>query len=212
MAENKKHLFRRSHRDVNLYFEGYQRQTRLDPATGRNRTEYVYTGDYYLFGLEQRAYNRFRGLTSGAVLGALALYVLANLLGPQGSTTLYVGVPALCTIIPMIYMLLGLGGLWGAKTPKMTIREYTFGLGRLKNSVWAAALLWGISLVGELVYLVLHRAFQINELGSSLLQLAGISLLVLQMVQQQRVLASCVHKADSRYETMEGLEKPEGVE
>lgn len=211
MAETKKRLFKRSHRDVNLYFEGYQKQTRLDPVTGQRKTEYVYTGDYYIFRLEQRAYDRFRALSSGTILGALALYVLANLLGPQGGATLYVGLPALCAIIPMVYMLLGLGGLWRAKQPKMTIREYTFGLGRLKNSVWAAAGLWGLSLAGELAYVFLHQAFQAAELCSALMQASGVLLLALQLSAQRRVLSACVHRANSEYETMDGLEKAEGA-
>ncbi len=212
MADGKEKLFKRSHRDINLYFEGYQKQKSLDPVTGRSRTEYIYAGDYYIFRLEQREYNRFRAESAAAIIGALVLYVVANVLGPQGGATLYVGIPALCAIIPMLYMILGLSGLRSAKTPKMTIREYTFGLGRLKNTTWAVVGLWGLSLLGELVYIIIHRAFQAGELCSALLQAAGVALLVWQMVRQERVLSTCIHKANSRFENMDGTEKTEGAE
>lgn len=211
MADSKKKIFKRNHRDVNLYFEGYEKQKRLDPVTGQSKTEYVYTGDYYIFRLEQKAYNQFRAMSTALIAGALALYVAANLMGPQGSTTLYVGIPALCVIIPMIYLVLGVCRLWAAKTPKMTIREYTFGLGRLKNTTWAAAGLWGISLLGELVYIVLHRAFQAGELCSALLQAVGVALLIWQTVRQEQVLSTCIHKANSKFENMDGTEKTEGA-
>jgi hypothetical protein len=144
------------------------------------------------------------------VLGAAALYVAGNLMGPQGGKALYVGLPALVAMIPMLYLLLGLFGMIGAKTPKMTIREYTFGLGRMKLSAWGAALLWGVSLVGEVGYLLINREFTPLELTATGLQLVGVLLLLGQIRRQERVLSTCVHAANSKYERMDGTETTEG--
>lgn len=192
---------KRSHRDVDLYFEGYAKEEKIDPATGRKRTDYVYHGDYYIFRLEAEEYRRFRLGSAARVIAAAALFAAAHILGPRGSILPYIGVPAVLSLIPLCFVLMGLVTLWGTKEPKMTIRQYSFGLGRMENSLWILWILWAVAAVGEPVYMLVRADFAAPEPASAGLQLAALALALWQQRSQARVLAACIHKPETSDDT-----------
>ena len=187
---------RRSHRDVDTYFEGYEKQERTDPRTGRKRTEYVYRGDHYLFALPAEEYAAFRRGSALRGFGAAALFLAAHALGPRGSVLPWIGVPALLGLIPLIYFLLGLLVLLGTREPRMTVRQYCFGLERMENSLWVLLALWAVAAGGEVVYLLVKGLFTGPELLSAALQAGALALLFRQQRRQTILLGKCVHRPD----------------
>lgn len=198
MAEQKK--LKWSHRDVDLYFEGYEKREQVDPVTGKRRTEYVYTGDHYLFRLEPAQFIRYRIASVALVLGGTAAFLAANLLGPRSGMQKYVGLPALFSLVPLCYLLMGLWELARHGKPRMTIREYVFGMGRMKNTLWGVLLLWGVSLAGQVAYIIVHRDFAPLELGCAGLSLLAVGLLAVEWRLQRRALEACIHEAESKYD------------
>jgi hypothetical protein len=203
MEENRAQKNKRRHRDVDRYFEGYEKRTRLDPATGRKKTEYVYTGEYFTYDLEEKHWQRFRLLSTVRIAASCALFVLANLMGPQGSATFYVGITALCAIIPLIYLLIGLAGLLGTRSSTMTLREHTYGLARVQHAAWGAAVLWGLSLVGELFYILRYQAFTSLELAATALQLMGLAGLIWQIRAIKQIESKCTNAPQSQYDRVD---------
>lgn len=192
---------KRSHRDVNLYFEGYVRQESIDPLSGRKKTNWVYRGDYYIFSLEPDRFRRFRLGSALRVFAAVLLFAAAHILGPQGSILPWVGIPAVLSVIPLCFVCMGLCRLLTVRDVKMTIRQYSFGLGRMENALWGLWLLWGISLLGELVFILSHRAWATPESLSAVMMLAAELLAVLQQRSQSRLLSQCIHKPETKSET-----------
>lgn len=188
---------KRSHRDVDLYFEGYAKEETVDPTTGRKRTQYVYHGDYYIFRRAAEEYRRFRLGSAARVIGAAALFLASHALGPRGSVLPYIGIPALLSLIPLCYTLMGLAALLGTREPKMTIRQYSFGLGRMENALWIALLLWGVAAAGEVVYLLVRGVFTAPELAAAGMQLAALALGIWQQRVQSRLLSDCLHKPEA---------------
>ncbi len=198
MAEGK--FGGRSHRGIKLYFEGYEKQTVTDPDTGRQKTKYVYTGDYYCFQLEKGQFRRYKLESELLTLGGTAAFLTGGLLGSGGSTTVYSGVPAVVSVLPLLYLLMGLWGLVWDGSPKMTIREYVYGLGRMRNSLWAVLLLWAVTFLGHVVYIFLNWNFSALELGCAALELLAVVLLAAQQRVQAAILGACVHEAKSQYD------------
>ena len=188
---------KRSHRDVDTYFAGYEKQEHVDPQTGRRKTEYVYHGDYYIFNLADEAWRSFRTGTILRVVFATALFAAAHILGPRGSVLPWIGIPAVLSIIPLCFLWMGLITMLGVKTPRMTIRQYCFGLERLENVLWILLVLWAVAAVGELIYLIAKAIFTGAELLAAGMELAAPGLMILQQKRQSDVLALCVHKPET---------------
>ena len=195
---------KRSHRDVDTYFAGYEKKVTTDPGTGRKKKEYIYRGDYYIFSLAEEGFSRFRLGSLLRVLGSTALFAAAHALGPQGSVTTYIGIPALLSIIPLVYLLMGLVVLLRTPKPKMTIRQYCFGLERMENVLWILLVLWAVAGGGELVYLLVKRLFSAGELLAAGMELGALGLMIWQQVCQSAVLASCIHKPESAEQKKKG--------
>ena len=187
---------RRSHRDVDTYFAGYEREETEDPVSGRRKARYVYHGAYYIFGVPDPSYRRFRLWSAARMAGAVLAFVGAHLLGPRGTVLPYIGLPALFSIIPLVYVLLGAAGLMRAKTPRMTVREYAFGLGRMENALWVLLILWAVAAGGELVYLLIKRLFTAGELCAAGLELLAFALALIQQRRQTALLAACVQRPE----------------
>ena len=189
---------KRSHRDVNLYFEGYVKENYTDPATGRKKTRYVYHGDYYIFQLETEAWRRFRFGSAFRVLLSAALFILTHILGPLGSVLPWIGIPALISVIPLCLLVTGLFGLLGAKEPKLTIRQYSFGLGQMEDTLWVLLIAWAVSSLGEILYILIRHVFTAREICAAVMGLLAFMTAVWQQCVQSRILAACIHKPESR--------------
>ena len=191
---------KRSHRDVDTYFAGYEKREITNPVTGRKKTEYIYRGDYYIFSTPEEEFRRFRVGSLFRVLAATALFAAAHALGPRGTVTLYIGIPALLSIIPLVYLWMGLVVLLRTPTPKMTIRQYCFGLERMENVLWMLLILWAVAGGGELVFLLIKRLFTAGELLAAGMELAALGLMIRQQLRQTAILSACIHKPEAAEE------------
>ena len=150
--------------------------------------------------MEPEQFRRFKLVSAMLTLGGAAAFVAAGLLGPQGAVKPYMGMPALLSLIPLVYLLLGLWGLIRRGSPKMTIREYAFGLGRMKNTLWGVMTLWGVALAGHGVYMAANRDFSPLELVCCGLEILSLLLLAAQWRAQENVMCTCIHRAESKYD------------
>ena len=187
---------KRSHRDVDLFFDGYEKERQVDPATGRKRTRYVYRGDYSIFSLTEEQWRLFRIRSALRAAGATAAFAVAHMLGPRGTVLPYIGLPALLSIIPLCYLWMGVVVLLGTGGPKLTVREYSFGLERMENVLWILLALWAVAAGGEVVYLLLRSVYTGAELAAAALELLALGLMVLQQRAQKQVLAACIRRAE----------------
>lgn len=201
--EKQKKRAKRSHRDVNLYFEGYVKEEKVDPKTGKKKTEYRYAGDYYIFQVEKEKFQEFKVSSAVLTLAATILFIISCALGSEASITVYVGVPELISLIPLCYQIIGLIGLLKNGSPKMTIREYTFGLGHMENSLWAVLLLWAIAIIAHIIIMFIYQYFTLHEFACLALELAATALFYLQWKNQKDMLSKCIHKAKSKYKQEE---------
>lgn len=196
--EYKKGMFR--HRDVNVYFEGYDKHVTKDPLTGKKKTEYRYTGDYYFFRLTDEEFKSVKRKSVIQIGLAVSIWVISQLLGAAGNKSLVSGIPALLSIIPLCYVMIGLIGFLRTKEPKMTIREFKFGLGHMLNTLWLAAVLWAVSAIGEIVIVISQRIFTTVEMVTLLLEIISLTVIASQWKLQRQVEAACIHKANSKYD------------
>lgn len=193
--------WKRSHRDVDLYFDGYEKTEQTDPRTGRRRTRYVYRGDYSVFAVSREAWRSYRFRSAALVTLATALFLAAHLLGPLGTVHLPIGLPALLSVIPLCYLWMGLVVLLAAKEPKLTLREYSFGPERMENVLWILLILWGLAAAGEIVFILIKKAYAPKELLAAALELGAFGLMLLQQRGQKEMLSHCIHKAEPRKNT-----------
>lgn len=134
-------------RDYDRYFEGYVPQEMPRPRGG-TRTVMVYVGDYYRFTLEGKALTRARLTVLGLYVLFAAVYACMALLPTVGNFTFWVGMPTVCLLLPMVYMVSGLYSLLSAPAQFVPRVKY-YGLMRLARSRLAALVLLGAVLAGQ---------------------------------------------------------------
>ena len=195
---------KRSHRDVNTYFAGYEKRETTDPVTGRRKTEYIYRGDYYIFDIDDETFRRFRWGSFLRVAAATGRFVAAHLLGPRGTVLPWLGIPALLSVIPLVYLWMGLAALLRTRSPRMTIREFAFGLERMENVLWILWILWAVAAGGEVVYLLIKKLFTAAELLAAGMEAAAFALALWQQVRQSKTLDACVHKPEAAGKNKKG--------
>lgn len=135
------------------YAKYYKIAIRVDPATGREREERVYTGPLYGPAPARREKAALFLLT----LLWWAFMVLGLLTDAPGTRNLYSGPFMAFTAVPGAYALLG---LWETArlSDRMTIVARESSLGRVTRSALGCAVLGGACLVGEAVFLCLGGA------------------------------------------------------
>ena len=133
------------------YFRGWEYQESVEPG-GRSGGRLVYTGEYYSFGVSGDKLRRLKKRYALLTAALLLCYVLCSLDTPTGSRSLWGGA-CILTIIPLMYLLMGISCLLRAK-PKMTYRDRHLSWFRIHYSSMAAALLLAIAAAGEAIYIL----------------------------------------------------------
>ena len=163
-------------RRVNWYFEGWKKDREVT-ASGKEKTVWKYNGVYYEFQLTKKQLLLMKaGYTCLSVL-LIGLWVLFSFLPGAGrETAVYVGAPWFLQIIPFMYLIVGLYGIWRSGT-KMTYRDVYAGYYRIRYVKWILLFLQIICLIGEIIFLIVFHAY--ISVGSELLWLLGAFLCLL---------------------------------
>lgn len=143
------------------------------------KTRFAYEGEYYGYGLEGKALRRMKLGLAGACALFTAVYLLSALLVSKGAMWRWVGLFQILTLLGCIYLCMAVGRicLSGAKMP---YRDYHAGPLRLKKASMACAVLTGLTLAAELVYIALfpcdlgRELIFVAELGVCLLAAVGL--------------------------------------
>ncbi len=157
-------------RHINWFMDGWEYNT-VDHS-GKIKRELVYKGAYYSLNLSSKG---FRYLKAGYLLMTLAIYAVFLLFssnGSQGGETFYSGLPCMLSIIPFIYLGMGVFCLMSAKD-KMTYRSYYASIKRMTYSARLTAALLGLSVLGEVLYIVIHASDSDIHMNLELQRLFG---------------------------------------
>lgn len=130
----------------------YMRGWRKVSVSGKTRFEYE--GEYYGYGLEGKALRRMKLCLAGACVLFVAVYLLSAILVSEGAMWRWVGLFQILTLLGAIYLCMAVGRIC-LSGEKMPYRDYHAGPLRLKKAAWACAVLSGLTLLAELVYIVL---------------------------------------------------------
>lgn len=121
---------------------------------GENQFSYV--GDYYIFRMEETE-KRKRSVSQVVfALAQLFLMVVAGLLNSPGSYKVYIVLPYLCMILPLIYYIMGAVGF--ARIPeKMEKHQYEVTLFRMVKSVLATFFLCIFTVGADGIFLMKNK-------------------------------------------------------
>lgn len=120
---------------------------------GKERFRYV--GNYYIFSMEQDRRNKRCVQQLIFALVQLILIVTAGFLNSPGSYKLYIVLPYLSMILPLLYYVMGSISFRKAPT-RMQRHEYDVSIFRLMKSVLGLFFLSFFTMVGDTVFLVLE--------------------------------------------------------
>lgn len=158
-------------RHINWYLNGWVFDN--VEQKGQVRRVLVYRGAYYGFSLSDKG---LRSLKAGYLLLTLATYAVFFLLsmnGSQGGETFYSGVPGMMTIIPFIYLGMGVFCFVFTKV-KMTYRAYYASIKRIIYSSRVAIVLLGLCTMGEVLFIAIHASDPDFHLNVELQRLFGV--------------------------------------
>ena len=160
-------------RKTNWYFEGWKKQRETD-ASGKKKTVWKYTGVYYQFSLSKKQLIMMKaGYTCLSVL-LIGLWVLFSFLPGAGrENAFYAGAPWFLQIIPFMYLIMGLFGIWRSGE-KLTFRNVRAGYYRVRIVKWILLILQSLCLAGELVFMIIYHSYM--DMGAELVWLTGIIL------------------------------------
>ena len=157
-------------RNINWYFEGWKKDREMT-ASGREKTVWKYNGVYYEFQLTKKQLFLIKaGYTCLSAL-LIGLWILFSFLPGAGrENAFYVGAPWFLQIIPFMYLLVGLFGIWRS-AEKMTYRDVCAGYYRIRYVKWILLILQLISVIGEIIFLIVFHAY--ISIGKELVWLLG---------------------------------------
>lgn len=127
------------------YFEGYEGRS-VPGADGRPRRRLVYTGEYYGFARGGNALRR-KLLYTLAVAVYLLCYTLNALSSAETARIAYIGMPVMLSVVPAIWLVLGLVCFWPAGE-EMTARVLYASLRRMRRALWVMTPLLAVGAVG----------------------------------------------------------------
>ena len=186
-------------RKINWYFEGWKKDREITDS-GREKTVWKYSGVYYEFQLNGKNLTGKQltmmkaGYTCLSVL-LIGLWILFSFLPGAGRENApYVGAPWFLQIIPFMYLIMGLYGIWRSGTgsdgtevtgteydgTKMTYRDVYAGYYRIRIVKWILLILQLISVIGEIIFLIIYHSY--ISVGAELLWILGAILCLLMII------------------------------
>ena len=147
-------------RQVNWFLNGWEYADTCG-RSGKKRRVMVYKGAYYSFGLTARG---LALLKTGYLVSTLALFAAFWIYSTdqtRSGAAFYSGVPCMLAIIPFIYLGMGVFCLTIAKSD-MTYRSFYASVKRIKYSAIISVALVGVSVLGRVVYIVIHSVEELR--------------------------------------------------
>ena len=122
-------------------------------ATG----EFHYVGTYYLVQLEPEALRAMRIRLAALWLGMLAAFLVGGMGNGATAHTLYALIPFICCMMPIFYMILGLGSWVMRKEPRLTRKGMDETLHRMEHSAIGLLICAGLALAGGIIACIVSR-------------------------------------------------------
>ena len=139
------------------------RNTRF--GRGRYNTDYApdalgefhYVGTYYLVQLEPEALRAMRIRLAALWLGMLAAFLVGGMGNGATAHTLYALIPFICCMMPIFYMILGLGSWVMRKEPRLTRKGMDETLHRMEHSAIGLLICAGLALAGGIIACIVNK-------------------------------------------------------
>lgn len=138
----------------------YKLKSVIDPQSGKEKKVAEYTGDYYAFGSEGKKEALL--LLPWTAL-AFAAYIAAGMLNTPSSRCFYVMPFYAFTLLPLVYLIMGTGGLFFAPQ-KMTEIKKEDTVDRIRHSAYGALVLSVLTMVGDLCFCLFGQGVWAQEL------------------------------------------------
>ena len=149
------------------FFEGYETQIKTG-KNGKKKRELVYRGEWYGLGMIKAEYTLYKGVLFWIMLLLTAAFLIINFLPTAGGMTPWVGAPCLLSLVPLMFMWIGLVNFLIAKQ-EWEIRVFYAGYRRLKRWTMVFFVPMGVTLVAELVYMI-----RIGPIGVEISYFSGV--------------------------------------
>lgn len=122
-------------------------------ATG----EFHYVGTYYLVQLEPEALRAMRIRLATLWLGMLAAFLVGGTGNGVTGRTFYALLPFICCMMPIFYMILGLGSWVMRKEPRLTRKGMDETLHRMEHSAIGLLICAGLALAGGITACIVNK-------------------------------------------------------
>lgn len=122
-------------------------------ATG----EFHYVGTYYLVQLEPEALRAMRIRLAALWLGMLAAFLVGGMGNGVTGRTFYALLPFICCMMPIFYMILGLGSWVMRKEPRLTRKGMDETLHRMEHSAIGLLICAGLALAGGIIACIVNK-------------------------------------------------------
>ena len=122
-------------------------------ATG----EFHYVGTYYLVQLEPEALRAMRIRLAALWLGMLAAFLVGGTGNGVTGRTFYALLPFICCMMPIFYMILGLGSWVMRKEPRLTRKGMDETLHRMEHSAIGLLICAGLALAGGIIACIVNK-------------------------------------------------------
>ncbi len=157
------------------YADDYETIIETD-GRGREKKVAVYRGRYYNINADENEILEFRRNSLILIIGIIVLHVAGGFVGNPGMYAFYVVLPYVFIFLPLYLLIAG-----GLRLPgeNRNFRRDEIGLSfeRIRKSNLFALILWGVVLLGEIVFLIWFagegRPQEILFMGIELLALIG---------------------------------------
>ena len=166
------------------YFDGFKREEYTKP-NGKKSSRLVYVGEWYGFPGGREEMLRLK--KAAFLLTALSCipYFYAQFNPAEGGMVHWMAIPSLLSLVPLIYMIIGLINFLPSKD-KWEIRVYYSGYRRLYRSAVVVLVLMCIWIVMEAVYIVMNLSSILSELAYFLCVVASTAFLACMIVLIRR--------------------------
>ena len=153
-------------RQINWYMNGWEYHNTKDKH-GKNKRVLTYKGVYYSFNLSARGLAALKACYLALALALYMAFILYSTGKAKSGGALYSGFPGMMTIIPFIYLGMGVFCLLLTKR-NMTYRAYYASIKRITYSNRIALALMGVSILGRIIYTAVNFSAGTTDLRPEL--------------------------------------------
>lgn len=138
------------------YKDDYELVSTTDER-GREKLKPVYRGDYYEVSLDKRGLLLFKRYCFLLVAAITGLHVAAGFLNNPGMYQFYIALPYVLIYLPLFYLAAGTYRIPKEKR-KYRREEVEMSFGHMKTASKALLILFGIGVIGEIIFLLVFSA------------------------------------------------------